>query len=161
MDTTGDFVIPPMKIVSQPYTDNANAPRIVVDRSNRLHVVWTDGRLGSADIFYKRGENELVAIEASSEKQTDGRKISVYPNPFSFKTNISFSLSEETRKGKIDIFDVLGRQVRAWPVDGYSEAIIWDATDNSGNRLPAGVYFVQYSDATARQSTVVILLHRK
>ncbi|GAI90526.1 unnamed protein product, partial [marine sediment metagenome] len=58
LDTLGNFIIPPTQIVYPPYTVRGGGmPRIAVDPSNKLHLVWVDDRLNplvSTDIFYKR-----------------------------------------------------------------------------------------------------------
>jgi hypothetical protein len=93
LDTLGNFVIPPMQVVYPPYTPGGGMARIAVDRSNKLHLVWVDGRLNpgvSTDIFYKRGENENTVEETAQLKTASLPNISVFPNPFSKLIKISF-----------------------------------------------------------------------
>ncbi len=66
-----------------------------------------------------------------------------YPNPFNSATNIEYSLIEEADV-KLTVYNLLGQQVRTL-VDkrqstGYYTTS-WDATDDSGIEVPAGVYF--------------------
>jgi len=145
MDTSGNFAIPPMKIVCSPYTMDAERPRIAVDRSNRLHVVWTDGRLGNADIFYKRGENEPVGIEKQKLKQVSSPYIFVFPNPFLEMTSIKFQISNPKSQITLKIYDVTGCLVRQWDHQTIrqSDQILWHGDDDAGHKLPAGVYFLQ------------------
>jgi hypothetical protein len=66
-----------------------------------------------------------------------------YPNPFNPATTIEYSLPRVTRV-EIKIFDMLGREVRRL-VAGERTAgfhrVLWDGTDDDGNRLSSGVYF--------------------
>ncbi len=155
MDTAGTFVIPPTKIV---YPYQGGQPRIAVDHSNRLHVVWIDARLGTPDIFYKRGENETTIEEIEQRQEADIPKLSVFPNPFCSETKIVFSFSRENEKTQVDIFDVLGRNVKTFDVAGAAGSIYWHGTDNNGNRLPAGVYFVRVGSAKTSQTLPVVIL---
>jgi hypothetical protein len=84
LDTLGDFVISPIIIVYPPDAVWPAYPRIAVDYSNHLHLVWKDQRFNpgvSTDIFYKRGENENTVEETAQLKTADLSKISVFPNP--------------------------------------------------------------------------------
>jgi len=69
-----------------------------------------------------------------------------YPNPFSSSTAISYNLNKQADVS-IKIFDILGREVKAFKV-GIQEVglheILWDGKDNLGNRLPIGIYFYQF-----------------
>lgn len=166
LDTLGNYVIPPMKIVHSPYTTGAGEPRIAVDHSNRLHVVWFDNRLGTQDIFYKRGENETAVKEIEKLKIENLPEITVYPNPFWKETKIVFSLSplntfetlQETNKHKIEIYDIIGRKLKTFILGESDGVIIWKGTDDLGNYLPAGVYFLRVVSSMKMQSIPIVLL---
>jgi hypothetical protein len=59
------------------------------------------------------------------------------PNPFGLSARISFSLPRVT-SAKLGIFSVDGRLVRTLPA---TNGIMWNGTDNSGNRVGRGVYY--------------------
>lgn len=143
LDTLGNYVITPMKIVHQPHTSGAGEPRIAVDHSDRLHVTWIDARLGSVDIFYKRGENEPYVEESTSLKKRNLPKITVLPNPFFYETKIRFSSLQKTDNITINIFDIIGRKVKEFILDKSEATIIWCGDDDEGTKLSTGVYFVQ------------------
>jgi hypothetical protein len=93
LDTLGNFVISPIIVVYPPDAVWPAHPRIAVDYSNHLHLVWKDQRFNpgvTTDIFYKRGENENTVEEIAQLKTASLSKISVFPNPFSKLTKISF-----------------------------------------------------------------------
>jgi hypothetical protein len=166
MDTAGNFIIPPMKVV---YPEGGIEPRIAVDRSNCLHLVWVSARLGSPDIFYKRGEN--MAIKETDQQKVVGLpKITVFPNPFRQITEISFSVGRGAKGVGLRIYDVSGRLVRSFDPEGLrtvgqydhtatglSDHIIWDGTDNKGNLLASGVYFL-WCDFPMMTQTIPIVL---
>jgi hypothetical protein len=67
-----------------------------------------------------------------------------YPNPFNAKTRISFILAQEDKNVKLDIYDIMGRQVNGffWNYLLAGEHyVIWDGKNNSGELLTSGIYF--------------------
>lgn len=68
-----------------------------------------------------------------------------YPNPFNAQTRISFTVSHSTIVS-IEIFDVLGRQVKETTITISSageQSYIWNGKTSSGQTLSTGLYFVQ------------------
>ncbi|MBM3320740.1 MAG: hypothetical protein FJY73_08715 [Candidatus Eisenbacteria bacterium] len=76
------------------------------------------------------------------------------PNPYNPNTGAAPQLEAGSQsrykivRVEIDIFDVAGRLVRSFPpihsYEGfYSEPYVWDGTDDSGRRVPQGVYFAR------------------
>ena len=176
LDTLGNFVISPMMIVYPPDAVWPAHPRIAVDYSNCLHLVWKDQRLGSEDIFYKRGENENTIEETARLKTANLPKISVFPNPFSKLTKISFGKKHPDRitrssygtgsaeRIELKIFDASGRLVRSFPIINLCNpnksvvSVYWTGTDDIGNHLPAGVYFIHILHQQEFKSIPVVLL---
>jgi len=167
LDTLGDFVISPMMIVYPPEAVWPGRTRIAVDRSNRLHLVWVDQRLNpgvSTAIFYKRGENESTVEEIARLKTAELPRISVFPNPFSKMTTISFGKEQGAESIGLKIYDSCGRLVRSFPIINLCNpnksvvSVYWDGTDNSGNYLPSGVYFIHLSLSAKSQSVPLVLL---
>ncbi len=66
-------------------------------------------------------------------------EISVYPNPFNSNTNISVT-SESA--GELSIYDILGRPVRSFGISPGPNDLNWDATDEFGQQIRSGIYFV-------------------
>jgi len=153
LDTLGDFVIPPLKIVTAPPAVYPAYARIAADVSNRLHVVWQDQRLDPgvvSDIYYKRGENE-EAIHESEQRSVFSQQITVSPNPF--KTRTEITVESEPNTG-LQIYDASGRLVKEFPRSTHH----WFGTDNNGARLPAGVYFLHLTGHDASHAIPVVLL---
>jgi hypothetical protein len=165
MDTLGNYIIPPMTIVYPPYCVYPYEPRIAVDLSNRLHLVWADQRLNPgvvSDIFYKRGENETGIEETNQSPPKELWNIGVSPNPFRYSTDIRYQITDNRQKCELKIYDITGRLVtnlsEQISVIGDQSSVKWDGTDNQGNRLPAGVYFVRIRSSGGEQSVPVVLL---
>lgn len=67
-----------------------------------------------------------------------------YPNPFNPETNIRFALPN-TSVVSIKVYDILGKEIKqiineTRQSGGYE--LTWNGTDNSGNKVPSGVYFI-------------------
>ncbi|MBL7906637.1 MAG: T9SS type A sorting domain-containing protein [Bacteroidales bacterium] len=65
-----------------------------------------------------------------------------YPNPFTDKTSVSFTLPADGYIA-IDIFDINGRIVMNLTNSFYkagTSAVVWNGDDNSGNRVKPGIY---------------------
>jgi len=96
--------------------------------------------------------------------------LSIYPNPFSRKTDIRYQISDVS-KAQLKIYNVTGRLIRSFDPDGLrtkgqfdhttmrlSDHIIWDGTDLHGKRVPAGVYFVHFTADDCQKIEKAVLL---
>jgi len=83
-----------------------------------------------------------------------------YPNPFNPITSIRYDLPNAGKVTMV-IYDMMGREVRTL-VDNNTEAgfqsVTWDATNNFGNSVGAGVYIYQIKADGFIQSKKMILL---
>ena len=83
-----------------------------------------------------------------------------YPNPFNPITNIRYELAKETLV-EIIIYDLLGNVinnlVHAYQSSGY-KTIQWNATNNQGQPVSAGVYLYTIEAGDFRQTKKMILL---
>jgi len=85
---------------------------------------------------------------------------SSHPNPFSASTVVSFSLLKREAV-TLRIFDLRGRLVRSL-VDRVAEAgnhtVRWDARNEQGATVPAGVYFYKLTTPNDEQSRRVVVI---
>lgn len=93
-----------------------------------------------------------------SQKQGGPRLGQNYPNPLSEYTFIPV-LTPDDQPLKILIYNSIGKKVREIPTSGHhSTGIPFNRRDDSGNRLPAGIYYYGAdSDAQDRFHRLVIL----
>ena len=83
-----------------------------------------------------------------------------YPNPFNPKTIIRFDLPKESNV-KILIYDILGRLTKKLIDNRQStgfKSIQWDATNNYGKKVSAGVYLYRIEAENFRQTKKMVLL---
>ena len=83
-----------------------------------------------------------------------------YPNPFNPVTTLRYDIPENSHV-TITIYDMLGRQVKTLinqtQNPGY-KSIIWDATNDYGKTMGAGVYLYQIHTGKFTQTKKMILL---
>ena len=133
---------------------------------------------GSSVRVYDVDNNGLSEVIISGDSQTRiyeyqvgtteaGRTIithlelKIFPNPFRTQTQIRYMI-EANQQPQLRIYDTTGRLVKTFPLESSfmnrESGISWDGTDNHGNLLPAGVYFVQIQSSMSEQSVPVVLL---
>jgi FlgD Ig-like domain len=81
--------------------------------------------------------------------------LTAYPNPF--RTAISFSIGQSAKSKELSIYDISGRLLRSYTLGALPSALVWNGTDQSGNQLPAGVYFVKLAADNGETIQKVIL----
>ena len=83
-----------------------------------------------------------------------------YPNPFNPTTQIRYGLKESSYVS-INIYNLMGKHVRSY-VNTFQDAgyntILWNATDASGQPVPAGMYIYSITAGDFRETRKMILL---
>lgn len=102
------------------------------------HLAWAATLNGEQDVYYAYIEPEGVGINEIEED--DYLSISNYPNPFSEKTTVRYTLSKQ-EEVKIQLFDVYGKKVMEEHPGVQGAGIHTLLLNTSG--LPAGVYFAK------------------
>jgi len=129
-------------------------PSVCVNNNGDVFVCWDSDRndpYGNRDIFFASGM--YVGVMENTESQY-ATSFYCFPNPFRFRLNIQLNFSTDRRggdyndgKGDIIICDVGGRIVKTIALSASSKllfsSIVWDGTDNYGDVVPTGVYFLQ------------------
>jgi len=64
-----------------------------------------------------------------------------YPNPFNPETTINFSLAEDTKNAKIEIYNLKGQKIKQYSIFNNQFSIVWDGKDDNGKQVSSGVYF--------------------
>jgi len=83
-----------------------------------------------------------------------------YPNPFNPVTTLRYDLPENSLVN-ITIYDMLGRQVKTLVnqrQDAGYRSIIWDATNDYGKPVSAGIYLYQIQAGEYMQTKKMVLL---
>jgi len=83
-----------------------------------------------------------------------------YPNPFNPTTQIRFDLPEVSDV-QLVIYNMIGQQIRAYKINNLSvgfHSITWDATNDFGDQVSAGVYLYQIQTNGFVKTKKMILL---
>ena len=136
-------------------------------RSNYCHIVaFAQSDVVQPDTtknVYQGGDIRITQLlQVEEEVSTAGSAYTVsspVPNPFSNRTAICFTLALNSGY-TLTVFDVSGRHIRT--ISGVAsgrrnEAVIWDRTDQTGKKLPSGVYLYRFTSAHASDQGKVIV----
>ena len=83
-----------------------------------------------------------------------------YPNPFNPKTQIRYDLKNDVNV-RIDIFDLKGNKIKTLIDESQSnghKAIYWDATNDYGQKVSAGMYIYTIKADNYFQSRKMLFL---
>jgi hypothetical protein len=72
-------------------------------------------------------------------------EVCVEPDPFDTKTTISFKLTVPRALVKLEIYDIRGRLVRTLldqELSGSAGSVVWNGTNDKGERLRTGIYIL-------------------
>jgi len=83
-----------------------------------------------------------------------------YPNPFNPTTTLQYELPTDAQV-KIRIFDILGKEVKTLVNNQQNagfKSIQWNATNNAGQPVSAGLYLYTIEAGAFRQTKKMVLL---
>ncbi len=105
-----------------------------------------------------------TGVEETGEMQIINRGLSIYPNPFTGHLIISIPKSNLAKTSDVvRIYDATGKLVRSFSSSGAvhkaSSNIIWDGKNESGVKLPAGVYFIDVNIENQRLTKRAVLVN--
>lgn len=124
-------------------------------------VLWQTDRNGDWDIYgsniFVGGVEELNTCDFKAAVN-----LTIDPNPFRQQTKINLCAGHRTNSTELKIYDATGSVVKnfslltAYPL--LPTTVFWDGTDNSGFRLPEGVYFVRLESESEALTEKVVLI---
>lgn len=88
------------------------------------------------------------------------QSIKIYPTPFNKVVNIGFTLPYR-EKIVIEVFDLQGRNVKTIYQRGLQAGrynFYWHGTDNNGQKMPAGMYFIKITAGSNSCSKKVLFV---
>lgn len=124
------------------FTDHDTGDYYYFVRGDNAPWDWGDySRLEKVEVTL--GVEEAEEFEVGQQAMS----LSLSPNPFSSTTDILFTLgSTRYTVSSIEIYDIAGQLVKTFELSPYdlllATSVQWDATNNRGVAVPAGVYFV-------------------
>ena len=116
-----------------------------------LHVSGLVAEAGSAT---SAGTNRLTT---GPEKTT---LVQNHPNPFVTGTSIRFAVAQHEEL-TVSVFDIGGRRIRmlaTGPYDPGEYTVSWDARDDRGEKVSAGIYFARLEGSEIDETRKMVLL---
>jgi endoglucanase len=104
--------------------------------------------------------DQVTAPVTAVEKMPDQLGLTVHPNPITKNTIINYTITDR-RVVNVYVIDVHGRIVKSFPTSSInpgSQRILWDGTNNSGQRLAHGLYFIWVKAGQSQHVQKVILI---
>ena len=108
---------------------------------------------GDSGYITDLGKNTVLVPKDFNLKQN-------YPNPFNPTTTIEYTLQKEG-KVVLKIFDSIGKEIKTLinqNQQGGNYKVVWDGTDNKGEKVSSGIYFYRFEidKATITKKAVFI-----
>ena len=126
-------------------------------------MIWAlsyDKTENGQELIQSIQENYLKNYSEESSFNPINISLNNYPNPFNPITTISYDLTEDTNI-EISIYDMMGRVVKSLintnQNSGY-KSVIWNATNDQGQSVSAGVYLYCIKAGDFRQTKKMVLL---
>ncbi len=116
---------------------------------------------GYSTYYLSMNSNPIVIIGvAETELGPVPNALEVSPNPFTEVVRITCCVKRNIQDGALKIYDATGRLIKQWDYETIrqSDKITWDGSDDSGRKLPAGIYFVQVETEGHKMTKKAILL---
>ncbi len=124
-----------------------------------FYAFWADELLDAALIV----DYVIIGKEEQEEETVNMPCLSVYPNPCRGKLHIDLTASRYVdEKSNLTIYDIHGRLVKDFRItlDAlHNTRICWDGTDHLGQKVSAGVYFVELRAEDGVHIEKVVIAH--
>ena len=145
----------------------AAIPKYYYDQEENQCMEFTWGGCGGLVPFETLEDCESSCINDGQELSNDifqhpakYKLKNCYPNPFNPITTLRYDLPENAMVS-ITIYDMMGRSIRSLvnsqQTAGY-RSIRWNATNNAGQPVPAGLYLYMIEAGQFRQVKKMVLL---
>lgn len=116
---------------------------------DNIRSVVVDSRSGTAYFGTSVG---CTTVKTSSIEPTETYDLSIYPQPFKLSEHNQVVIDGLAADSDVRVLTVSGTFVQAMQVRGRQTS--WDGYDYNGRQVPPGVYILQVSSASSKQSGV-------
>ena len=124
---------------------------------------WIPGITWDVDSIFGETFTEVIELNVGENPNRIPTKFHLYPafpNPFNPITTLRYELPENGLVNII-IYDMLGKQVKTLinqTQDAGYRSVIWDATNDYGKPVSAGIYLYQIQAGEYMQTKKMVLL---
>lgn len=106
------------------------------------------------------GYDSIQTEPVNDKVRDESNAISIFPNPFNPKTDLSFTLLQ-SQQGMVAVYDVKGRRISVIAdgiLKGGMNLLSWNGKDSKGITQPAGTYFIRILTDEFQVTRKVLLL---
>jgi hypothetical protein len=144
-----------------------STPKLVKGVGNQMLIAyscWTDSfnhrPVNTMRIWGKFYPFIGIEEENSKVKMQSAKLLEVYPNPAKSAMFVSCPLSLKELK----VYDITGKLVKSFSINNQqlisNNYFLWNGTDDSGKKLPAGVYLLRLQTSAGTSETKEIIFMR-
>ncbi len=154
---SGTWQIPEV-VTDNPSANNAYHATALMLTPAYVHSVWEDTRNSGTDgiEIYASRRDPIIGI--SETKSAKLGKLKLFPNPFKEKVTLGLSPELNGKDIHLYVYDLSGKFITAQSIVVNNSSINWNATDNYGRKLPAGIYVLRIVDGNNFLTQKAILL---
>ena len=140
------------------FTDNGLEANI--DYYYRISAVCCDGDFTSTNSDVVSVMLTVMDVASADNLPESFRLHQNFPNPFNPVTQIRYDL-QSSENVSINIYNVIGKHIKSLineNQDAGYQSIYWNATDASGQSVPAGMYIYTIQAGDFRETKKMMLL---
>ncbi|MEO0184987.1 MAG: T9SS type A sorting domain-containing protein [candidate division WOR-3 bacterium] len=123
-----------------------------------FHSVWEDTRNQGTDGIEIYASRRTAPIGVSESNVHRFGKLRLYPNPFKDKVTIGLSGGFVGKTLALSVYDLTGKLIANNSFVANNSSIVWNATDNYGRKLPAGIYVLRIDDGNRIVTQKAVML---
>lgn len=124
----------------------------------RFHF-FSDGGVNAEGWYVDDVQMPVVIIGVNENGSGNAiRPLTVTPNPF--RASAQIAIGQDLKPTGVKVYDITGRLVRdlTTNISPATNMVRWDANDDHGQAVPAGLYFVQLELGAEKVTEKVMLL---
>lgn len=124
----------------------------------RFHF-FSDGSVNAEGWYIDDVQMPIIIVGVDENESTENHQaLRVFPNPFHSAAQIQ--IGQDLKVTGLKIYEITGRLIKSFTLvpNNPPSAITWDATDQQGQTVPAGLYFVQLELGQDKITEKILLL---